>query len=104
LQRIDATRALFSPVGRKSALDQISRADFDSAIPRFESWRPSQILSDKIKDIETNEQRAGAIFMLRRVAKISKHFQGSPICAGDSTQHERNMEARLRVPVYFDSE
>ena len=30
--------------------------------------------------------------MLHRVAKISKHFQGSPIYVGDSTQHERNME------------
>jgi hypothetical protein len=29
--------------------------------------------------------------MLRRVAKISMYFQGSPICVGGSTQHERNM-------------
>jgi hypothetical protein len=42
--------------------------------------------------------------MLRRVAKISKHFQGSPISVGGSTQHGCNMDARLRVPVYFDSE
>ena len=48
--------------------------DFDSAIPWFESRRPSQILSDKINDIEITEQRAGAIFMLHRVAKISKYF------------------------------
>jgi hypothetical protein len=51
-----------------------------------------QILSDKIKDIEATEQRAEAIFMLHRVAKNSKHFQRSPICVGDSTQHEHNME------------
>ena len=41
-QGIDATRVLFSPVGRKGALHQTSRADFDSAIRRFESSRPSQ--------------------------------------------------------------
>jgi len=75
----------------------VRQADFDSAIPRFESWRPSQILSDKIKDIETPEQRAEAIFMLHRVAKISMYFQGSPISVGGSTQHERNMETRLRA-------
>jgi hypothetical protein len=54
--------------------------------------RPSQILSDKIKDIEAPERRAETIFKLHRVAKISKHFQGSPIFVGDSTQHERNKE------------
>jgi hypothetical protein len=26
-------------------------ADFDSAIPRFESWRPSQDLTNKIKQL-----------------------------------------------------
>jgi hypothetical protein len=34
----------FSPqLGEKAQSDQRSAADFDSAIPRFESWRPSQI-------------------------------------------------------------
>jgi hypothetical protein len=63
--------------------------DFDSAIPWFESRRSSQILSDKIKDIEAAEELAGAIFMLHRVAKISKHFQRSPICVGGSMQQAR---------------
>jgi hypothetical protein len=47
----------------------------------------SQILSDKIKDIEITERRAEAIFMLHRVAKISMYFQGSPI----SVAAPRNM-------------
>jgi hypothetical protein len=72
-------------------------ADFDSAIPRFESWRPSQILSHKIKGVEVTRRRAEAIFMLRLVAKISMCFQGSPICTGDSTQHERNMKSEMRL-------
>jgi hypothetical protein len=57
----------------------------------------SPILSDKIKDIEITERRAGGVFMLHRVAKISMYFQGSPISVGGSTQHERNMETRLRA-------
>ena len=35
--------------------------------------------------------------MLRHVAKIYMHFQGSPFVVGSSTQHERNMEATSRV-------
>jgi hypothetical protein len=50
------------------------------------------ILSHKIKRIEVAARRAGAIFMLHRVAKISTCFQGPPVFVGDSTQHERNMD------------
>jgi hypothetical protein len=65
--------------------------DFDSAIPRFESWRPSQILSNKIIDLNALARRRGCVSMLHLVAKISMYFQGSPFTVGDSVQHERNM-------------
>jgi hypothetical protein len=66
--------------------------DFDSAIPRFESWRPSQILYHKISWLDLAPSRLGSDFMLRDVAKIYMHFQGSPFVVGSSTQHERNMK------------
>src|ERR1700731_3462162 len=53
--------------------------------------------SDKIKGIEVTKQNAELIFMLRLVAKISMYFQGSPICVGGSTQHERAMKSETRL-------
>jgi hypothetical protein len=44
-------------------------SDFDSAIPRFESWRPSQNLSHKIRCIALAADRSKANFMLRHVAR-----------------------------------
>src|SRR6266851_5511178 len=66
-------------------------ADFDSAIPRFESWRPSQILSNDMRDIDALARRLGDLFMLHRVAEIYMCFQGLPFAVGDSTQHGCNM-------------
>jgi hypothetical protein len=57
------------------------------------------MLSHKIKDIERAERRAEAILMSRRVAKIPKHFQLSPIFVGDSTQHGRNMDVMRRCAM-----
>jgi hypothetical protein len=71
--------------------------DFDSAIPRFESWRPSQILSHKISRLDLMAGRLSGLFMLRHVAKIYMCFQGSPFVVGSSTQHERNMEDHVRM-------
>jgi hypothetical protein len=45
---------------------------FDSAIPRFESWRPSQTFSRKIQYLGVAAPFSGAVFMLRHVAKDSQ--------------------------------
>src|SRR6266436_4602380 len=66
--------------------------DNDSAIPRFESWRPSQSLSNKIQHLVPKAHQLVRVFMLHRVAKISMCFQRSPFVVGNSTQHECDME------------
>jgi hypothetical protein len=43
--------------------------DFDSAIPWFESRRPSQNLSQEIKRLKVTARSLSAIFMLHHVAE-----------------------------------
>jgi hypothetical protein len=86
----------FSPQSGENALgNQCGPAAFDSAIPWFESRRPSQILSHKISWLGLIAGRLSSVFMLRHVAEISMHFQRSPFVVGSSTRHKRNMERNI---------
>ena len=67
------------------------RADFDSAIRRFDPSRPSQKSFAENNRLECELQRILTDSMSRHVAKISVCFQGLPKIAGSSTRHERNM-------------
>ena len=45
------------PLGALMAAVEIMDADFDSAIPRFESWRPSQPVRSLRCDFQVGEKR-----------------------------------------------
>jgi hypothetical protein len=67
-------------------------SDFDSAIPWFESRRPSQDFSREIRDLEVATRRIEAAVTCVMLQEIPSVFQGRQSSVDDSTQHERNME------------
>jgi hypothetical protein len=68
LKWLEPISAIFSKCALKSLENQ---TDFDSAIPRFESWRPSQI-SELASDVDVSLVVSRAASRVRKAVRRSR--------------------------------